>query len=174
MKRISLLAAVLLVACGTLSEDTPKLEDGEITMPNGYQSWPRFLVAVQRPDAKQVREIYVNPVGYRTRAGDAYAQGSMFVMENWAVKVNADGTPVTGPDGKLVKEKIAKIFLMQKGPGFGAKVPAELKNGDWIFGSYDPAGNKIAEPFATCRGCHLPFAQKDFVWRYDEHFATRK
>jgi hypothetical protein len=95
---------------------------------------------------KQVREIYVNPTGYKTRAGDAYAQGSMFVMENWAVKTNADGTPATGADGKLIKDKIAKVFLMQKGPGFGSKVPQELKNGDWVFGScarYQPLRNGL-------------------------------
>ena len=174
MKKIHLLAAVLLTACGTMSQDAPKLEDGEIVMPTGYQTWPKFLAGVQRPDVKQVRDIYINTVGYKTRAGDAYAQGSTFVMEIWGVKSNADGSPVAGPDGTLVKDKITKIFLMQKGPGFGAKVPRELKNGDWVFGSYDPTGAKIAEPFASCRGCHLPLASQDFVWRYDEHFATRK
>ena len=173
MRKIGLLAAVVVAACGTMFQDAPKLEDGEIAMPAGYQSWPKFLSAVQRPDVKQVREIYVNPAGYKTRAGDAYAQGSMFVMENWAVKTNADGSPMAGPDGNLVKDKIAKIFLMQKGRGFAAKVPRELKIGDWVFGSYDPAGAKIAEPFATCRACHLPLASQDYVWRYDEHFATR-
>lgn len=174
VKRISQLAAVLLAACGTMSQDMPKLEDSEIAMPAGYQSWPKFLSAVQRPDVKQVREIYVNPTGYKTKQGDAYPQGSMFVMENWAAKTNADGTPAEGPDGKLIKDRIAKVFLMQKGPGFGSKVPQELKNGDWVFSSYDAAGNKIAEDFTTCRKCHLPLASKDYVWRYDEHFATRK
>jgi hemoglobin len=174
MKRISWLAtAVLLAACGTM-RDAPKLEDGEIPMPAGYQSWPKFLSAVQRPDIKQVREIYVNSAGYKTREGDAYAQGSTFVMENWAVKTAADGTPLTDAEGRLIKDRIAKVFVMQKGPGYGAKVPRELKNGDWVFSSFDPAGARIAEPFASCRGCHLPLASKDFVWRYDEHFATRK
>ncbi len=173
MKRISQLAVIFLAACAT-ALDTPKLEDGEIALAAGYQSWPKFLSAVQRPDVKQVREIYVNPVGYATRAGDAYASGSMFVMENWAAKTNPDGTPMLGPDGKLVKDRIAKVFLMQKGPGFGSKVPKELKNGDWVYGSYDSGGAKIAEDFAVCRACHLPLAQQDYVQRYDEFFAARK
>jgi hemoglobin len=174
MKKICLLAAAFIVACGTMSSDGPKLEDGQISLPAGYQSWPKFLSAVQRPDVKQVREIYVNQVGYKTRAGDAYAQGTTFVMENWAVKTAADGTPMTGPDGKLVKDRIAKVFVMQKGPGYGASVPKEQKCGDWVFDSYDDAGAKIKEQFTTCRGCHVPLASKDFVWRYDEHFAARK
>ncbi|HTT09696.1 MAG TPA: cytochrome P460 family protein [Burkholderiaceae bacterium] len=174
MKRISQLAVIFLAACGTVPQDAPKLEDGEIAMPAGYQSWPKFLSAVQRPDVKQVREIYVNPIGYKTRAGDAYAAGAMFVMENWAAKTNADGTPALGPDGKLVKDKIAKVFLMQKGLGFGSKVPKELKNGDWVYDSYDASGNRIAENFAACRACHLPLAQQDYVQRYDEFFATQR
>jgi len=173
VKKLSLLAAALLVACGTMPEGQ-KLEDGEVALPAGYQSWPKFLSAVQRPDVKQVREIYVNSTGSRTRAGDAFPQYSTFVMENWAVKVSSDGTPLVGEDGKLVKDRIAKVFVMQKGPGYGAKVPADLKNGDWVFSSYDPQGGKIAEQFNTCRGCHLPLASKDYVWRYDEYFASRK
>jgi len=173
VKKLSLLAVGLLLACAT-TPDGPALEDGEIVLPAGYQSWPKFLSAVQLPDVKQVREIYVNSIGNKTRAGDAFTQGSTFVMENWAVKLAADGTPVVGEDGKLVKDRIAKVFVMQKGPGFGARVPPELKNGDWVFSSYDAQGGKIAEPFNTCRGCHLPLASKDYVWRYDEYFASRK
>jgi Cytochrome P460 len=171
VKRLFLFAAVFLAACASVQNG---LEDGEIAFPTGYQSWPKFLSEVQRPDVKQVREIYVNPVGYKTRAGDAYAQGSIFVMENWAAKTAADGTAMTGADGKLIKDRIAKVFVMQKGPGSGASVPKELKTGDWAYASYDNTGGKVAEPFNTCRGCHVPLASKDFVWRYDEHFATRK
>src|SRR5262249_5080938 len=145
-----------------------------ITFPTGNQSWPKFLSGIQRPDVKQVREIYVNSVGYKTRAGDAYAQGSMFVMKNWAVKTAADDAPVVGQDGKMVKDRLPKMIFRQEGAGFGWKVSQELKIGDWVFGSYDDAGSRIAEQFNTCRGCHLPLASKDFVWRYDEHFATRK
>jgi hypothetical protein len=173
VKRITLLAGVVLAAC-TSMQNGPRLEDGEIPFPTGYQSWPKFLSEVQRPDVKQVREIYVNPVGYKTRAGDAYAQGSAFVMENWAVQTAADGTPLTAPDGKLVKDRIAKVFVMQKGPGYGANVSKDLKNGDWVYSSFDNIGGRIAEQFNTCRTCHVPLASKDFVWRYDEHFAQRK
>jgi len=34
-----------------------QLKDGELAVPAGYQSWSKFLSAVQRPDARQVREI---------------------------------------------------------------------------------------------------------------------
>ena len=54
---LSLAGAALVAGCAT----GPKaLNDGELAVPADYKSWPKFLSAVQRPDAKQVREIYMN------------------------------------------------------------------------------------------------------------------
>jgi hemoglobin len=171
---IPLSVAALLAACAPMQPArAPALDDGQPSLP-AYQGWPKFLSAVQRPDLKQVREIYVNPLGFGAKAGQAYAHGTVFVMENWAARTGADGAPVTGPDGRLIKDRLLKVFVMEKGPGFGAKAPAELSNGDWAYGSYDAAGAKANENFGACRTCHLPMAGKDFVARYDEHFAARR
>lgn len=167
------LALALVAGCATRAPTVP-LEDGDLALPADYRTWPVFMAAVQRPDIKQVREIYVNPIGYDTRRGYAYGDGAMFVMENWAAKVGPDGEPVKGADGKLVKDRLAKVFLMQKGPGFATKVPADLRVGTWVFGSYDAKGVKIAETFVACRGCHIPMSAQDYVWRHDEHFAARR
>lgn len=176
---LSILAAVLAAGCTTSPSETAPvaaakpLEDGEVALPTGYKSWPKFLASVQRPDIKQVRDIYVNPVGYQATAGQPFPNGSTFVMENFSVKLDAAGNPVTGPDGKLVKADLVRVFVMAKGPGFGAQVPAELKTGNLVFASYDAAGGKTADVLITCRPCHLPAANKDFVLRYDEYFAAR-
>ncbi len=170
---LAALAMTLLSSCVTRAPSIP-MEDGDLALPADYRTWPVFMAAVQRPDIKQVREIYVNPVGYNTRRGYAYGDGATFVMENWAAKTHPDGEPVKGPDGKLVKDRLAKVFVMQKGPGFAAKVPADLRVGTWVFGSYDAKGAKIAETFSACRGCHLPMSAQDYVWRHDEHFASRQ
>lgn len=171
--RLSLAAvgvAVLLAGCATTS--TP-LNDGEIPLPADYKSWPKFLHAVQRPDAKQVRDIYINPVGYRARAGESFAHGTLLVMENYAAQTNPDGSLKTGPDGKLVKGNLLRIFVQGKGPGWGQSALPDLRNGDWAYTAYGPDGKPVADPTAACRACHLPLTQKDFVHRYDEYFASR-
>jgi len=174
LKRVVVVAATLLAGCGTMQLfSSPKYEDGEVPLPKDYKNWPKFLSAVQRPDAKQVREIYVNPTGARTQAGQPFANGTLFVMENYAVALNSDGTPVRGTDGKLSKEGLLRVFVMSKNEGNGAKVPPELKNGDWVFTSYDAAGTKTGDQLNTCRACHLPLSNKDYVHRYDEYFALR-
>jgi hemoglobin len=35
------------------------------------------------------------------------------------------------------------------------------------------AKTKAPDDLATCRACHLPLADKDYVFRYDEYFQKR-
>jgi hypothetical protein len=147
-------------------------KDGELALPADYKSWPKFLSEVQRPDAKQVRELYVNPTGARAKQGDAFANGTVMVMELYKAKAEGEAL-AKGPDGKLVKGDLAKVFVMGKDAGWGQDVPDNLKNGTWVFAAYGPDGKALAEDFTKCRACHAPLAQKHFVHRYDEYLAAR-
>jgi len=175
----AVVAAAALLAAGCTSTPVAPVavvKDGELAVPAGYKSWPKFLSAIQRPDAKQVREIYMNPVAQKGTAATGFPNGTLFVMENYAAKANADGTLAAGPDGKLVKGDLLRVFVMGKNPGWGQDVPDALKNGNWVYASYLGNGDKAAgDNLVTCRACHAPLTQsKDFVHRYDEYFATVK
>lgn len=172
------LAAVALAlglsACASMYDaPKPALKDGEIALPADYTNWPVFLKGVQRPDAKQVRDIYVNTVGVTAQPGKPFPNGTQFAMELYSVKLDADGKPVLDADGKLVKDKLTKVFLMEKGEGWGASAPDGLKTGDWVYASYDAAGKNLGAGTQACRACHVPLADKDFVPRYDEYFQKR-
>ncbi|MBX3606655.1 MAG: cytochrome P460 family protein [Piscinibacter sp.] len=157
------LAAAVLTGCAT----APKpLNDGELAVPADYKGWPKFLSGVQRPDAKQVREIYMNPVAAGATAAGGFANGSLLVMENYAA--------TEGADGKLVKGNLLRVFVMGKNAGWGQGAAPALRNGNWVYASYLADGTKGPENLDTCRACHLPLAGKDFVHRYDEHFAQKK
>ncbi|MCP9468703.1 MAG: cytochrome P460 family protein [Nitrospira sp.] len=148
------------------------LKDGEIPFPTGYQNWPKFLSSVQRPDVKQVRELFINQVGSKTTRGQVFPSGTVMVMELYKVKMEGE-TPLTGSDGRLVKEGLAKIFVMAKGDGWGQDVHDSFKTGNWVFGAFSADGKSLAEDFNNCRVCHKPLAEKDFVHRYDEYFEKR-
>ena len=167
-----LVASALVAACA--STIVPVKKDGELTVPADYKSWPKFLSAVQRPDARQVREIYMNPPSRSTPRGAAFPDGTVFVMENYAAQTQPDGTLKTGTDGKLIKGELLRVFVMGKNPGWGQDVTESLRNGNWVYSSYTGSGAKGPEDTATCRACHAPLTSaKDFVHRYDEHFASR-
>lgn len=166
-----LAGAALVAGCAT----GPKaLNDGELAVPADYKSWPKFLSAVQRPDAKQVREIYMNPTGAAGSAAAGFGNGTVFVMENYAALETTDGKLATGADGKLVKADLLRVFVMGKNAGWGQGAAESLRNGNWVYTSYLANGQKGPEDLNTCRTCHLPLAAKDFVHRYDEHFAQKK
>ena len=172
-------ALLSLGACGGMDgmsgdmagKAAPK--DGEPALDMGYKSWPKFLTDIDKEQVKQVRDIYINTIGARTMAGKDFPNGTVMVMEIYKAKENADGTLEKGPNGKLVKGALAKVFVMTKGEGWGQMVPDNLKNGSWIYSANSPDGKPLAEDFAKCRACHAPLVQKDFVHRYDEYFEKR-
>lgn len=165
------MAAFAAGGCALLEPAAPK--DGELAAPADYRLWPKFLSAVQRPDAKQVREIYMNPTARQASPTGGFANGTIFVMENYAARARPDGTLETGADGRLVKGELLRVFVMGKGDGWGRDVAAPLRNGNWVYAAWLPNGRKAPDDINTCRACHLPLAEKDFVPRYDEHFASR-
>jgi hemoglobin len=168
---LSLAGAALVAGCAS----GPKsLNDGEIAVPADYKTWSKFLSAIQRPDAKQVREIYMNPTGAAGSAAAGFGNGTVFVMENYAALETTDGKLATGPDGKLIKADLLRVFVMGKDDGWGQGAIEPLRNGNWVYASYLANGQKGPEDTATCRACHLPLASKDFVHRYDEHFSQKK
>jgi len=179
VKRTIILMIVALVfgwgilALTAVAQQPAPPKDGQLPLPADYKSWPKFLSAVQRPDAKQVRELYINPKGATAAQGQPFPNGTLFVMENFKVKENPDGTPAVGPDGKLIKGDLAKIFVMGKGDGWGKDVPDAVKTGAWVYSAFGPDGKAFTEDFTKCRSCHAPLAQKDFVHRYDEYFTTQ-
>ncbi len=172
---LSFAAAALTLLLAACASAPPVVRDGQLAVPAGYQNWPKFLSAVQRPDAKQVREIYMNPAAASATAAGGFGNGSLFVMENYAAVEGADGRLATGPDGKLVKGPLLRVFVMGKNAGWGQDVPEAQRNGNWVYAAWLADGRtRGPEDPATCRACHLPLAAKDFVHRYDEHFASRR
>lgn len=173
----TLALALGLSACssmdGSKSSAAPAPRDGELAMPANYTAWPVFMAGIQKKEAKQIRDIYVNRVGAQAKPGGPFPNGTEFVMEIHSVKLNADGTPALDANGNMSKDKLSKVFLMAKGAGWGASAPAELKNGDWIYTAFEGNGTRGAADQSSCRACHLPLADKDFVFHYDAYFKQR-
>jgi hemoglobin len=173
----ALALALGLSACSSMESSqmsaAPALKDGELAMPANYTAWPVFMAGIQKKEAKQIRDIYVNKTGTQAKADGPFPNGTEFVMEIYSVKLNADGTPALDTAGNMSKDKLTKVFLMTKGAGWGESAPAALKNGDWIYTAFEGNGTRGAADQSSCRACHLPLADKDFVFHYDAWFKQR-
>lgn len=168
---------VSIISCTSLSmtltaQSGASPKDGELQFPTDYKSYPSFLKGVQKPNA--VRDLYINPAGAKAHHGESFANDSILVMEIYNAKKGADGNFTKGADGKLLKDGLAKVYIMQKGAGWGHNAPKGLRNGDWIFSAFTPNGDRLDVNYSKCRSCHLPLGDtKDYVHRYDEYFQTR-
>jgi hypothetical protein len=154
---------------GMSNQTAPK--DGDLVLPSDYRSWPVFLSNVQRPDLKQIRDIYINQQG--TYSSRPFAYGTTMVMELHSVKLDAEGKPVLGADGKMQKAGLSKVFVMGKGDGWGQAVPEEQRNGEWIYSAFNAAGASLGGDAKACRGCHTPLKDTDYVARVTEYEASR-
>jgi hypothetical protein len=172
MKRfvLAVSTAVFLASCAQTPSappaPPPKLKDSELALPANYKTWSNSLVGVERADAKQIRDIYINT----TKKGDKFANGTVAVMELHKAKANPDGTLAKDANGKLIKDGMLKVFVMGKGEGWGDSAPAGLKNGDWIYSAFLADGKPAPDPILACRTCHLPMGDaKDFLGRHAQY-----
>jgi hypothetical protein len=145
-----------------------------VPMPLDYRIWPTFLPNVQRSDVGQVRDIYVNAVGNTATEGQPFPEGTVLAMDVFSVQTNASGTLLLDPSGMLLKNTLLKTLIMEKNAGWGQYVPADLRNGDWLYASYGSDKTLLADPVAPCFSCHLPLgASVDWVQSYAKYFQMR-
>lgn len=74
-----MLMGVFLVSCARTSPPAQvgKLKDGELPLTADYKSRPVYLHNVQRPDVKQVRDIYINATGAKNTAAKPFTIGTV-------------------------------------------------------------------------------------------------
>ncbi len=159
----TLLASFIVIGCAS-TPGSNNLQDGaDVALPKNYESWPVFIKDIEKSNG-EIRDIYVNQVGTKAKKGEAFANGSSFVMAIYKTKDDGYG-------GKQ-KGDLAKVFVMTKGKGNGSQ--AKINNGDWAYGAYNAQGELIKDTnYDGCRGCHAPLADKDYIFHYDQYFDQK-
>jgi hypothetical protein len=136
-----------------------KSDPESVAFPTGYDKWQRYTT-VDRHDVKQVRDIYATPeVVKAVREGRPVPHGAVLVMA-------IHGAGAKDAAGRLGKDKLANVFVMEKRRGAGATVPEEWRNGDWVYAAFTADGKpnaKANENIKACFTCHKPHESKDFV-----------
>ena len=140
----------------------------KVAFPSDYAKGIKWLVVDKQPE-KQVREVYAPPEAVAAaRKGDAMPDGTAITLVRYSAKLDAQGVPVKDETGRLIKGEVLGINVMQKGKGWGAEYPEDLRNGEWEYRAFkaDQSPNDQAK-LAGCFQCHKAQAQEDFIYAYD-------
>jgi hypothetical protein len=169
MKR---LLSFALVAGAAVSLAAPLFATPDrVKLPEQYSSGFVLYNKVDRPDRKRVRFMYVNPEAHaRAKPCEMLPEGTVLVMEDHDVVLDADGNPVLDRDGRLMPtDARTAVFVMEKRAGFGAanELPPDKDNGDWDYAAYKPDGSPNSEAkLEGCFACHMSRSNRDFTFTY--------
>jgi len=136
----------------------------KLAYPEGWDKGVMYAT-VDRYDTRQFREFWGPAEAVAAaREGKPFPYGTVLTLAAYAAKVDAHGVPVKDANGRFIKDKLVAVNSMMKGQGFGADIPAAVRNGDWIYQSFSPEGKVNDKANLTaCLQCHLPFAKDDYL-----------
>lgn len=152
------------VAAMAIAQATVPSGPNKLAYPEGWDKGVMYAT-VDRYDTKQYREFWGPADAVQAaREGKPLPYGTVLTLAAYAAKLDAYGAPVKDANGRFVKDKLLAVNSMQKGQGYGADIPAEIRNGDWIYQSFTPDG-KVNDKanLTSCFQCHLPFAKDDYL-----------
>jgi plastocyanin len=159
---VSLTLTVLLLAAlasrGSAGPD-------KIKYPEGWKDHVLYTI-VDRYDVKQYRELYAStPAAVQAmKDGKPLPDGTVLTLVQYKAEVDAAGAPIKDDKGRFKKGDMIAVAVMEKRAGWGTEYPAELRNGDWEYAVFSPAGalNDKAN-YKACFECHKPHEKQDFV-----------
>lgn len=119
--------------------------------------------------AKQHRELYASSDAIAAAVnGRPLPPGAVLAMAMFRAKLDADGNPLKDSDGRFVKDTLVAWGVMSKRGGGGAAYPAEIRNGEWEYQSYNPDMSvNAAAKISACLECHNSQEKSDYVFSLD-------
>jgi hypothetical protein len=162
-------AALVATVCGIALVVQVQASADNVAFPENYAKGVKWLV-VDKAEAKQVHELYATPEAIEAaRKDQPMPNGTVFTVVQYSAQLDAQGNPVKGADGRLVKGAIRGFNAMEKRTGWGSEYPDTLRNGEWEYRAFtaDKKPNENAK-LTACFECHKPLASQDFVHAYDK------
>lgn len=131
-----------------------------------------MYMSIDRADNMQFREYYANATALEAaKKGEPLPAGSVLTGVLYKAKLNAQGEPDKGADGRFIKDDLIGYIVMEKQKGWGESLPADLRNGEWEYQSFTAAkaANEKAN-LKACYECHRDKvgASKDYVFTLDK------
>jgi hypothetical protein len=155
-------------ALAALAVAAPVSAGGDkVAFPENHEAGVLFTT-VDRADNKQFREFYTSQAALdAAQKGQPLPSGTVITMVQWKAKLDGQGNPEKGPDGRFIKGDLNGYAVMEKRTGWGAEYPDTLRNGEWEYQAFTPAkAVNTGAKLNTCFECHLPHKSDDYVFLY--------
>ncbi|HEX3758296.1 MAG TPA: cytochrome P460 family protein [Kofleriaceae bacterium] len=130
--------------------------------------------SVVKPDGATVAKQYINNAGFAAiKAGKTQLpDGTVILVENYAAKLDASKKPIPSKDG-FETEALKGYEGMEARASWDKGFPELLVNHDWNYAVFAPDKSVRAEVNqAICLSCHIPAANKDYVFTF-EHIQDK-
>ena len=158
---ISIGVSVVVLALASRGTAGPE----KIGYPAGWKDHVLYTI-VDRYDIKQHRELYAStPAAVQAmKDGKPLPDGTVLTLVQYKAQVDGAGVPVKDDKGRFIKGDIVAFTVMEKRAGWGSEYPAEIRNGEWEYAVFNPAGvlNDKAN-YKSCFECHKPHEKQDYV-----------
>ena len=156
-----------LAACVTAAAVPALAQNPGPNKINFPDQWDKGVLygTVDRHDIKQYRELWsTKPAVDAVKAGKPIPHGTVLTLVQYKAKVDDKGAPVKDSKGRFQKGDLVAYTVMQKGAGWGADFPADIRNGDWEYQIFNPE-KKVNDKanLKGCYQCHKPHEGQDFV-----------
>ena len=159
---------------GAKSQFLAQLAKTHVTFPENYRATFTRYHGINFPATKQVRYYFANPVAIQAaRAGKSLPDGSIFLVEVHAAKLDADGKPLVGDDNLYVADKLVAYTAMSRDAGWGGDIPEMLRNENWNYALF--TAEKQHRPTmnqAECLACHKPLDKVSYTFTLKELTAA--
>lgn len=147
-------------------------DEERISFPADYSAkFYNYLSLDRVQNGDQIMRLFANDVAIDAASdGRELPNGSVIVGEIYQVKKDKDGNVIQSSLGRRIRDKLAAIAVMEKGDGWGAAFPENLRNDDWDFAIFSPDGKRLNKDLNTCRSCHAPLKKTQHLFSW-EHLA---
>lgn len=156
------------------SELMPAIAQNRMRFPEGYKTGFTAYHSIDLPATRRLQVFYANPVALAAaRAGKPVPDGAVLLAETWGARLDADRKPITDAQGRYVPDQLLNYIAMKREAGWGREIPEMLRNEDWNYAVFTPAGQPRAGfNQAECLGCHKPLDKTSYLFTLDKLAAA--
>ena len=170
-------AAMAGPAAGAPSRSTPlaELAGSALAFPADYKERYTNYMSMNFPATRQVRRFFASPqLLADLSAGRAPGDGATVLVEVYSAKLDGNRAPVSGSDGFYEADRLLFYTAMGVGQGWGEKIPAMLRNGDWQYALFG-GDAKLRAGFSQgeCLACHKPLDSTHYLFTHKSLVAAR-